>query len=117
MRAVETFPKVYFYRGVVDFRRWLQGLVMMIEHEFLLSPSEDALFVFVSKNRKAIKIVYWNKTGFALWTTRLEKERFPMPRRDNSILSIAPSALQQLLKGSDIFRNDVHKEVSFRSFS
>ena len=34
------------------------------------------------KNRRNIKVVYWDKTGFAMWTKILEKEKFPWPKNN-----------------------------------
>ncbi len=117
MRNVSSFPKVYLYRGHVDFRKWIQGLVVMVEHEFKLKPSENALFVFVSKDRRAMKCLYWNKTGFALWHTRLEKERFKMPGHKDEVIEISPKLMDLLLEGFNIFSTKPHEVLHFERFS
>jgi len=45
-------------------------------HEFGKDPGAPALFVFVARDRKRIKAVYWDKTGFSLWLKVLERDRF-----------------------------------------
>jgi len=47
MRAGATFPKALLFREKVDFRKWIKGLVALIEQEYRLSPFEDCLFIFV----------------------------------------------------------------------
>ena len=66
---------IYLYRDVVDFRKSINGLIVVVEQQMQLSPFQDALFVFCNKKRDKVKILYWDRTGFALWYKRLEKHR------------------------------------------
>jgi hypothetical protein len=66
-------PDIYLYRDAVDFRKSINGLVMVVEQELALSPFAEALYVFCNRGRDKLKLVYWDKTGFALWYKRLEK--------------------------------------------
>ena len=50
---------IYLHRDSVDFRKSINGLVMLVEQEMELSPFAPALFVFCSKNRDWIKVLYW----------------------------------------------------------
>ncbi|MBS9834889.1 IS66 family insertion sequence element accessory protein TnpB [Vibrio alginolyticus] len=34
------------------------------------------MFLFTNKQRDKIKVLYWDKTGFALWYKRLEKAKY-----------------------------------------
>ena len=37
---------MYLYRDVVDFRKQIDGLMLIVEQEMDLSPYADALYVF-----------------------------------------------------------------------
>jgi transposase len=51
--------------SVVDFRKSINGLVVIVEQEMALSPFSEALFVFCNRNRDRMKVLYWDRTGFA----------------------------------------------------
>ncbi|NDV93153.1 IS66 family insertion sequence element accessory protein TnpB [Alteromonas sp. 345S023] len=66
---------IYLYMDIVDFRKSINGLIVVVEQQMQLSPFRDALFVFCNKKRDKLKILYWDKTGFALWYKRLGATR------------------------------------------
>jgi transposase len=66
---------IYLYMDIVDFRKSINGLIVVVEQQMQLSPFQDTLFVFCNKRRDKLKILYWDKTGFALWYKRLGATR------------------------------------------
>lgn len=106
--------EVYLYRGVVDMRKSIDGLSAIVEQELGLSPFKAALFVFCNRRRDKIKVLYWERAGFVLWYKRLEKERFPWPRRDEEgVLQMAGRELNWLLDGLDLFHVRPHADLSY----
>jgi transposase len=83
MKMFRELPTVYLHRDPVDFRRAINGLVCIVEMQMEISPFEDALFMLCNKARDKLKIVYWDKTGFAMWYKRLDKNRFKWPSKIN----------------------------------
>ena len=41
---------IYLYMDIVDFRKSINGLIVIVEHDMKLNLFRDALFVFCSKN-------------------------------------------------------------------
>jgi transposase len=115
MRLFHDLPAVYLHRDPVDFRKAINGLVVIIEQSMSLSPFEDALFVFSNRRADKVKIVYWDETGFCLWYKRLEKHRFKWPRKGrDAVLSLSEEQLHWLLRGLDIGRMQGHERLNYR---
>ncbi len=109
-------PQVYLHRDYVDFRKSINGLVLIIEQELSLLPMSGAVFVFCNRKRDKVKIVYWDKTGFCLWYKRLERHRFKWPKRlESEVLEWSVEQLEWLLRGLDVTRMQGHKALNYLS--
>ena len=72
--------QVYLALGHTDMRKSINGLSILVEQALDLSPFSGDLFVFCNRQRRIIKILYWDRNGFCLWQKRLEKDRFKWPQ-------------------------------------
>jgi transposase len=73
MKRMLSVPEIYLYRESVDFRKSINGLAAIVESDTYLLLGSGALFLFTNKQRDKIKVLYWDKAGFALWYKRLKK--------------------------------------------
>lgn len=117
MKAIGSFARILLYRGVVDFRKWTSGLAAIVEHELEEVLIYGTLFVFVSRNRRAVKVLYWNKTGIALWTTKLDRDKFHLGRAREGKVEMSPEQFNWLLAGIDVTKMTPHSEIKFTKFS
>jgi len=72
--------RAYVCRDSVDMRNGIDGLSYLVEPLLAQQPMSGHLFVFVARDRRKVKILYWDRTGFALWHKRLERGKFPAPQ-------------------------------------
>ena len=72
--------RVFVRPGATDMRKQINGLALIVEQQMSLNPFEPALFLFRNGDRRILKAVYWDRTGFAMWQKRLEKHHFPWPQ-------------------------------------
>jgi transposase len=84
---VLSFPaavKVYLCTVACDMRRSFDGLSMMAEHLIRCDPYAGHLLVFCNRRSDRLKILYWDRDGWAIWYKRLEAGtfQFPSPRPD-----------------------------------
>lgn len=117
MKSIHDFKDVFLHKAPVDGRKMVNGLAAIIESGMKMNVfTEGTLFVFTNKRRDGLKIVYWNRTGFALWVTRLEKERFRWPLKfDGDVVTLTSRELEWLLDGYDITRMKPHETLQYSS--
>ncbi|MEX2208798.1 MAG: IS66 family insertion sequence element accessory protein TnpB [Myxococcota bacterium] len=115
MRPTETVA-VRLCRESVDFRKSIDGLAGLVEQTLGLDPFNAELYVFTNHRHDKLKILYWDRSGFALWYKRLEKARFPWPGGETrATVELSARELGWLLDGIDFFRLTPHETLSYRS--
>ena len=67
-------------------------------------PLSGHLFVFRGRSGDRLKILWWDRDGYALWYKRLEEGVFKLPRAQAGATSVQlrPSELAMLLEGIDL---------------
>lgn len=105
MRAVGDSLRVYLYREPVDMRRGRNGLAALAREVLQIDPFSGALFLYVGRGYDAVKVLYWDRNGFALWYKKIEsREKFPWPRLlQEQLVTLTAEQLNWLLEGYDIF--------------
>jgi transposase len=107
--------EVLLCRDPVDFRKAINGLSILVEQELGLDLFTPRLYAFTNRKRDRVKLLYWERNGFALWLKRLEKDRFPWPEEGDEVVSLSGRELNWLLDGIDLFRIKPHEEISYES--
>lgn len=80
MRSIDEFSEIFLSQEPVDMRKSIGGLSVLAQEQMGADWLKPQLFVFSNRRRNLMKIVYFDKSGFALWTKRLEESKFPWPR-------------------------------------
>ena len=94
--------RIFVRPGPTDMRKQINGLALVVEQQMEVSPFELALFLFCNAERRILKALYWDRTGFCLWQKRLEKHRFSWPREaQEARREIDGEQLRMLLEGID----------------
>jgi transposase len=108
--------EVYLCCDIVDMRKSINGLSILVEQALGLDLFTEKLFVFCNRKRDKVKILYWERSGFVLWYKRLEKDRFPWPdERADAVVTMTGRELNWLLDGIDLFRLKPHASLSYES--
>src|SRR5947207_10644517 len=99
---------VYVYGGL----RHFDGLSMMAEHVIRCNPFSGHLLVFCNRRSDRLKILYWDRDGWAIWYKRLEAGTFQFPFSETGRKEIAAWELGLLLEGIDLSKGQRRKRYS-----
>jgi len=100
----ELRVRVFLCTSPTDMRKGFDTLAALVRDGLRYDPMSGHLFLFVGRRRDRIKILYWDRDGYALWYKRLEKGTFRMPvaRPEASSVELKASELAMLLEGIDL---------------
>ncbi|MCO1336562.1 IS66 family insertion sequence element accessory protein TnpB [Microbulbifer sp. OS29] len=108
--------KVWFYRQPIDFRKQIDGIVLLVSDTLHKDPTSGQLFVFRNKKADKIRMLYWKDNGFWLLYKRNEKSRFIFPGISNDAIELSISQLRWLLSGLDFTQQEEPEKLYFSHF-
>jgi transposase len=90
--------------GATDMRKGFDGLLGLVLSGSRQDPYSGHLFVFLSRRRDQAKILFWDRSGFVLYSKRLERGRFQLPvvQVGASTVELEGAQLVMLLDGLDL---------------
>jgi transposase len=97
--------RVYLCLTACDLRKSFVGLHALVREHLELDAFAGHLFVFTSRRRDRVKILYWDRDGFAVWSKRLEEGTYAVPFGDSGEerrREITAQELGALLSGIDL---------------
>ena len=107
--------RIFIRPGTTDLRKALNGLAALVEQEMNGEPFSGNIYFFCNGDRKLIKALWWDRTGFWLCQKRLEKEKYPWPETSEAVKELSEEELSMLLKGIDFFK--AHKTLYYKNVS
>jgi len=96
--------RIFVATRPVDGRKGFDSLAAIVRSVFRHDPLSGHLYVFLSRRCDRVRILYWDRSGFALWTKRLERGKFHMTFSDEglAVSAIEAAELGLLLEGLDL---------------
>ena len=90
-----------FYQKPIKMNLGIQGLMGIINNELGRDPRNGDVYIFVSRSRKLIKLLHFNKGCFTLYTRRIYHGYFVYPyfTRETDAFYIDWQRLRRLING------------------
>ncbi len=111
-----TEGKVWLCKEPTDMRKAIDGLCILVSTSTDNNPTSGEIFVFWNKAKNKIKILFWHVNGFCLLYKRLEKQRFKIPDKFATHLSVTTKELRWLLDGLDFTKLQGHCSEKYDIF-
>ncbi len=101
-RASST--RIWLCTGPTDMRRGFDRLAEQSRQVTRQDPQSGHLFVFRSRGGDRLKVLYFDRDGYALWYKRLEEGTFKLPKvkAEQQSLELRASELAMILDGIDL---------------
>ena len=74
----EAQVRVWLYTRPTDMRKSFDGLAALVRNALQEDPTSGHLFVFLNRKRTQMKVLYFDRSGYCLWSKRLERGRFQL---------------------------------------
>ncbi len=98
----ESNLTIWLYVKATDMRKSFDGLAALAKNKLKESPVSGALFVFINKGQTYIKILYFDRSGYCLWSKRLEQDRFNYSKNKDEKQRLDWTQLKLILEGIDV---------------
>ncbi|MEJ7730451.1 MAG: IS66 family insertion sequence element accessory protein TnpB [Polyangiaceae bacterium] len=105
MLSLPPSVRLFVATQPVDGRKGADSLMVLVRDVLRRDPLSGHLFVFFSRRCDRVRIVYWDRNGFAIWSKRLESGRFrPAFCADGQLAATAMESAQLalILEGIDL---------------
>jgi transposase len=101
MLSFSLQTKIFMAVEPIDMRRSFDSLAAWVDQQLSRKVLDGDVFLFLSKRRDRLKVLWWDGDGYSLFYKRLEVGTFEMPRHADSDkeLTIDATTLSLLLRG------------------
>jgi transposase len=105
MLGLPPSVRLFIATQVVDGRKGPDSLLTLVRDVLGQDIFDGHLFVFFTRRRDRVRIVYWDRNGVAMWTKRLECGRFCFRAAGDDavdVRTIEAAELGLILEGIDL---------------
>jgi transposase len=98
----EAQVRVWLYTRPTDMRKSFDGLSALVRNALQEDPISGHLFGFINRKRTQMKVLYFDRSGYCLWSKRLERGRFQLCGGAEEKALLSWTQLKLLLEGIDL---------------
>lgn len=91
--------RIYYCPHPVNLRKSFDGLAGAVQEYIGRDPASGHLFVFFSRNKKLVKMLFYQDGGMCIFAKRLERGQFNLPVSAEGKIELESRELYAILSG------------------
>lgn len=84
MLSFNASQRYYLSLGGVDMRKSYNGLSGVVRQSLGRDPLSGEVFIFMNRRRMIMKLLVWDRSGWVIWSKRLERGTYELPKFSES---------------------------------
>ncbi|WP_252180132.1 IS66 family insertion sequence element accessory protein TnpB [Endozoicomonas sp. 4G] len=97
----ESQVRVWLYNRSTDMRKSYDGLSALVRNKLEEDPLSGQLFVFINRKQTQCKVLYFDRSGYCIWSKRLEQGQFHAHAGESHKKRLEWTDLKLILEGID----------------
>ena len=105
MLSLPPTVRVFVATAPCDLRKQFDGLAVLVEQGLRHDPRSGHLFVVFNRRGDQVRILFWDRQGYCLFSKRLERGRFRLPWEQpasDAAVEMEAAELALILEGIDL---------------
>ena len=95
----ESNLRIWLCTKPTDMRKSYSGLSALVKNHLNDNPLDGNLYVFINRKANQMKILFFDRNGYAIWGKRLEQGQFVVRTQGEKKTALSFTQLQCLLDG------------------
>jgi transposase len=105
--------KYFVYSQAADMLKSFDGLSGLVRNQLDRDPLSGEVYVFLNRDRSIIKLLVWDRSGFSIFSKRLEQGSFEKPISDDKAAGLSLNWEQLVLILEGISLKSVQRRKRF----
>ncbi len=91
--------RIWLCATPTDMRKSYNGLSALVKNHLNDNPLNGSFYVFINRKCNQMKILFFDRNGYSIWSKRLEQGQFVVRHQDGKKITLSYAQLQCLLDG------------------
>jgi len=104
--------RVWLYSEPTDMRKSFDGLSGLVKHHLKEDPLSGQWFVFINRRKTQMKILYFDRSGYCIWSKRLVQGQFNYRAKSNGKQALDVLQLKLLLESIEVEKSRQYKRFA-----